>query len=66
MRVVGEKCPYSIAPPATLVLITFNPSPSASIFAGIARHPTAAAQEEAQQRIAFNRFRQKRGPPTQA
>lgn len=60
---VGEKCPYSIAPPATVVLPPYAPPASASIFAGIARHPAVAAQVEAQFRISFDRARQKRGPP---
>jgi hypothetical protein len=60
---VHEKCPYSIAPPAILVLHSYRPTAAASIFAGITRHPTAAAQTEAQLRISFDRSRQKRGPP---
>lgn len=66
MRTVGEKCPYSIAPPAVLVLPTFTPSTAASVFAGIVRHPATAPQTEAQQRISFDRSRQKRGPPVQS
>jgi hypothetical protein len=65
MRTIGEKCPYSVAPPAILVLPSFAPSISASIFAGVMRHPAAAPQTEAQQRISFDRSRQKRGPPAQ-
>jgi hypothetical protein len=64
MRTVGEKCSYSIAPPAILVLPSFTPSTGASIFAGIVQHPAAAPQVEAQKRISFDRSRQKRGPPT--
>jgi hypothetical protein len=65
MSTVSEKCPYSIVPPAILVLPTFTPSTAASVFAGITRHPAAAPQTEAQRRISFDRSRQKRGPPTQ-
>jgi hypothetical protein len=62
---VREKCPYSVAPPAILVLPSYTPSAAASIFAGIRRHPSVAAQTEAQYRISFDRSRQKRGPPIQ-
>lgn len=61
--IVWQKCPYSVTPPAVLVLPSFTPSPSASIFAGVTRHPAAAAQVEARQRVSFDRSRQKRGPP---
>jgi len=64
-RTVREKCPYSIAPPAILVLRSFTPSAAASVFAGITRHPASAPQVEAQLRISFDRTRQKRGPPAQ-
>jgi hypothetical protein len=63
MSTVGERCPYSFAPPAIVVPAVYAPSASASIFAGIVRHPAAAAQTEAQFRISFDRARQKRGPP---
>ncbi len=66
MRTVGEKCPYSVAPPAILLLPSFKLSTAAAIFAGIVRHPAAAPQIEAQRRISFDRSRQKRGPPTQS
>ncbi|MGB7188624.1 MAG: hypothetical protein WBD10_00675 [Acidobacteriaceae bacterium] len=61
--IVWQKCPYSIMPPAVLVLPSFTPSPSASIFAGVTRHPAVSAQVEARQRVSFDRARQKRGPP---
>lgn len=64
-RTVSEKCPYSIASPAILVLRTFTPSTAATVFAGIAQHPAASPQTEAQRRISFDRTRQKRGPPAQ-
>ena len=62
-RTFHEKCPYNIAPPAVMVLPPFKPSAPASIFAGIQRYPSIAAQAEAQLRISFDRSRQKRGPP---
>jgi len=62
---IGERCPYSALQPAMLILVSFAPSTSASVFAGLARHPSVAPQAEAQQRISFDRSRQKRGPPEQ-
>jgi len=62
-RTIREKCPYSIAPPAVLVLRSFTPSTAASVFAGVTRHPACAPQVEAQLRVSFDRTRQKRGPP---
>lgn len=64
-RTIREKCPYSIAPPAVLVVRSFAPSTAASVFAGITRHPAAIPQVEAQLRVSFDRARQKRGPPSQ-
>lgn len=61
---IGEKCPYRIATPAVLVLPSFTPSASAAVYAGVVRHPAAVAQEEARQRVSFDRSRQKRGPPS--
>lgn len=61
---VHEKCPYTPAAPAVLVLPSFTPSTAASIFSGITQHPATVAQTEAQLRISFDRSRQKRGPPT--
>lgn len=63
LKTVGEKCPYSVAPPATMILPAYTPPASVSIFGGIVRHPSVTAQVEAQFRISFDRARQKRGPP---
>jgi hypothetical protein len=63
LLIIWQKCPYSVTPPAVSVLPSLAPSPSASIFAGVRRHPAAAAQVEARQRVSFDRSRQKRGPP---
>lgn len=60
---VGDPCPYRVAPPAILVLPSFTPSPSAAIYAGVVRQPAATTQEEARQRVSFDRSRQKRAPP---
>lgn len=60
---IREKCPYTPAAPAVLLLPSFTPSTAAAIFAGIASHPAIAPQAEAQLRISFDRARQKRGPP---
>jgi hypothetical protein len=62
-RVIGQKCPYHIFPPATMVVPTFAPSTAASVFAGVVRHPVVTPQVEARQRVSFDRSRQKRGPP---
>lgn len=64
-RTINEKCPYNLAPPAVIVLPPYTPSAPASIFAGILRHPSVVPQTEAQQRVSFDRSRQKRGPPSQ-
>jgi hypothetical protein len=66
METVGEKCPYSVAPPAILLLPSFKPSTAVAVFAGIVQHPAVAPQTEAQRRISFDRSRQKRGPPAQS
>lgn len=63
IRTVGERCPFHVLPPAAMVVPTFAPSASASIFAEVVRHPAVAPQVEARQRISFDRSRQKRGPP---
>lgn len=62
---IGEHCPYSAAQPAMLIPASFAPSTSASVFAGLTQHPSVAPQAEAQQRVSFDRTRQKRGPPEQ-
>jgi len=63
VSVVSDKCPYTPATSAVLLLPSFTPSTAASIFAGIARHPAVSPQTAAQLRISFDRARQKRGPP---
>ena len=60
---VREKCPYTPAAPAVVLLPSFKPSPLAMFFAGIAQHPAISPQTDAQRRISFDRTRQKRGPP---
>lgn len=64
MSTVSEKCPYSVAPPAIVVLPSFTPPTAASVFAGITHHPAIAPQSDAQRRISFDRTKQKRGPPS--
>ena len=63
VQVVREKCPYTPAAPAVVLLPSFKPSPLAMFFAGIAQHPAVFPQTDAQRRISFDRTRQKRGPP---
>jgi len=61
---VGEKCPYTPAAPAVVLLPSFRPETAAAIFAGVIRHPAVSPQIDAQLRVSFDRVRQKRGPPT--
>lgn len=63
---IDERCPYSAVQPAMIVPASYAPSTSASVFAELTQHPSVAPQAEAQQRISFDRSRQKRGPPEQA
>lgn len=62
-RIIGVECPYHMFPPAVMVVPSFAPSTSASVFAGIVQHPVVTPQVEARQRVSFDRTRQKRGPP---
>jgi len=62
--IVSDKCPYTPATSAILLLPSFTPSTAASIFAGVTRHPAISPQTDAQLRISFDRSRQKRGPPS--
>ena len=61
---VREKCPYTPATPAVLLLHSFTPETAAAIFAGVIRHPAVSPQTDAQLRVSFDRVRQKRGPPS--
>lgn len=63
VQTIADKCPFSVAPPAILVLPSFTPTAAASVFAGIRRHPSVSPQTEARLRVSFDRSRQKRGPP---
>ena len=63
-RTVSEKCPYTPAAPAVILLRSFSPSTGAAIFAGVIRHPSVAPQVAAQFRVSFDRARRKRGPPS--
>jgi hypothetical protein len=62
-RIIGQKCPFHIFPPAVSVVPSFAPSTSASVFAGIVQHPVVTPQVGARQRVSYDRTRQKRGPP---
>jgi len=61
----GSHCPYfpqsgvavDVQQPATA------PSATSAIYADLVSHPAVHAQTEARGRIAFDRSRQKRGPP---
>lgn len=61
--VIREKCPYMPAALSVIVLPSFKPSTAAAIYAGVQQHASVSPQTEAQQRISFDRSRQKRGPP---
>ncbi len=55
--------PKGVVPSPTRVNL-FAPTASAVFFAALQSHPTFAPQTEARYRIAFDRSRLKRGPPT--
>ena len=55
--------PKGVIPSPTRVNL-FTPAPSATFFAAVQSHPAFAPQIEARYRIAFDRSRLKRGPPT--
>ena len=60
-----EKCPYS--PAAILSIhhpINLMPHSGQTIYAGLVSHPTGVAQTECKMRIARDKARGKRGPPT--
>ncbi len=61
---VGEKCPYSPAALAIVVLPSFAPTTAAAIYAGVVQHASVAPQTDARRRISYDRARQKRGPPS--
>jgi hypothetical protein len=62
--VIGERCPYLPATPGVIVLPSFAPPSAAAIFAGVVQHASVSAQTEARRRVARDRARQKRGPPS--
>lgn len=60
-----EKCPYHsgvLVPTRPTSL--YPPSVAASIYAGLVSHPTGVAQTNSLRRIARDRSRLKRGPPS--
>lgn len=61
---LSEKCPCRLASPVTVHGDTYHPLLSAFLFGELLAHPAVHAQTEAKGRIAFDRCRQKRGPPT--
>ncbi|GGG93190.1 hypothetical protein [Silvibacterium dinghuense] len=62
--IISEKCPYMPAALSIIVLPSFQPSTAAAIYAGVQQHASITPQTEAQQRISYDRARQKRGPPS--
>ena len=61
---VREKCPYSPAALAVVVLPSFAPTTAAAIYAGVVQHASVSPQTDARRRISYDRARQKRGPPS--
>ncbi len=65
MGVVPERCPYCPAGNVGAAHGDFGVvAAGAAIFAGLVSHPSVAAQTESKWRIARDRSRQKRGPPS--
>ena len=60
---VSDKCPYSPYSPVRVHSNSFEPAEAALTFAEIVAQPAVRPQTEAKRRIAFDRSRQKRGPP---
>ena len=63
ISVVAERCPYSPAVAPVLHLASYAPPSDAAVFAELVSHPAVHAQTDARYRVAFDRARQKRGPP---
>ena len=64
-RTIPEKCPYRLPGMIGATHSDLGTVPrSAAFFAGILSHPSIAAQTESKWRIARDRSRQKRGPPS--
>jgi hypothetical protein len=63
---VGARCPAFPKATAAPTLHEFAASAAVNSETPLFVHPTAAPQTQARYRIAFARFRQKRGPPSAA
>jgi hypothetical protein len=61
---VPQPCPYCPKALPAAQHSPASPAPAALFFAQIASHPAGIAQTLAKRRIAQDRARQKRGPPT--
>ncbi len=61
---ISERCPYGPQSVPGAVHPDWSLRTSAAIFAGVTAHPAVAAQTESKWRIARDRSRQKRGPPS--
>ncbi len=59
-----QQCPFYPRVVATTHADVLSPTLAASIFAGLVSHPAGSAQTESKWRIARDRSRQKRGPPS--
>ena len=60
---VSAKCPYVPASPLSAHADRFRPIDRPLIYAEISAHPSNRPQVQAMRRVAFDRSRQKRGPP---
>jgi len=60
-----ERCPYYPRAMTATHAGVMSPAAYSSILASPASHPSGVAQTESKRRIARDRSRQKRGPPSQ-
>lgn len=63
LTTVSEKCPCTPSAPTTVHSDTFQPSHQGRLLTELADLPAVHAQHETKWHIAFDRSRQKRGPP---
>jgi hypothetical protein len=61
-----EKCPYAPGVFTVSHVQVFTAPTAVAVFASLVSHPAGLAQTESRWRIARDRSRQKRGPPSQS
>ena len=64
LRAPQEKCPYYPASVFVSPHMDLGLAPSVATYAGIVSHPAVHAQTESKWRVARDRSRHKRGPPS--